>query len=147
MTTSTSICPNDNDYILRLIPQRKPFRMVDQLVGVDGETAYTSLAIGNDNYFVEGGVMSTCGLIEHIAQSASAMAGHKALQAGAQEPPQGILAEVKHFLCHRQPRAGETLSTQVTKGVEVAGVAIVTGETRVGDELIAQINMKIYIPQ
>jgi len=137
---------NDID-IARLIPQRSPFQMVDRLLEVDGTTARTRFAVGANNYFLqEDKTMAWAGVMEHIAQSASAMAGYIAITAGAEEPPQGILAEVKRFLCHRQPVQGDVLTTEVTKGVEVNGVAIIYGKTFVDEELVAETQMKIFIP-
>jgi predicted hotdog family 3-hydroxylacyl-ACP dehydratase len=133
--------------IYRLIPQRKPFIMVDRLLKVDGDKALTRLAIGSDNYFAMNGLFCVTGLIEHIAQSASAMAGYKAIMAGAEIPPIAMLAAVKHFICYRQPCIGDILVTEVSKGVEVNGVTIVTGKTCIENETIAEISMKIYIPQ
>jgi len=133
--------------IERLIPQRKPFMMVDRLLEYEEGSAVTAFAVGRDNYFVADGELAIVALVENMAQSASAMAGYKALLEGAEEPPQGILAEVKKFQCHRQPRIGETLTTQVKKGVEVNGVAIVYAKTHVGDELVAETQMKIYVPK
>lgn len=133
--------------IFRLIPQRKPFLMVDRLLRVDGDNAFTQFSIGSDNYFVTDGIFPVTGLIEHLAQSASALAGYKAIMAGAENPPIGMLAEVKHFICHRLPSLGDILITEVSKGVEVNGVTIVTGNTHVENEMIAEINMKIYIPE
>jgi 3-hydroxymyristoyl/3-hydroxydecanoyl-(acyl carrier protein) dehydratase len=133
--------------IYRLIPQRKPFIMVDRLLRVDGDNAFTRFVIGSDNYFVMNGVFSVTGLIEHIAQSASAMAGYKAIMAGVENPPVAMLASIKHFICYRQPCIGDILVTEVSKGVEVNGVTIVTGNTCIDNEKIAEISMKIYIPQ
>lgn len=139
-------CMNTYIPITRLLPQRKPFLMVNRLLKAEGDKALTQFTIGSDNYFVMDDIISVTGLIEHIAQSASAMAGYKAIQAGVDNPPMGMLAEVKHFICHRQPHVGDILLTEVTKGVEVNGVSIITGNTRVDNEIIAEISMKIYIP-
>ena len=132
--------------IKKLIPQRDPIMMVDQLMDMDGDKAETSLVVTSDNYFMEAdGMLAEVGLIEHIAQSASAFAGYKALLDGATEPPLGYIGEVKNFHCHRRPLVGETLRTTITMGAEVAGITILTGETRVNDELIADTSMKIFI--
>ncbi len=71
----------DNKYIKRLIPQRDPIIMVDKPLDVNDDAAVTTLTVRNDNYFIdEDGLLSESGLIEHIAQSASAFAGHFAVQ-------------------------------------------------------------------
>lgn len=134
------------DDIKRYIPQRKPVMMVDKLLAANDEGGTTRLTIGMDNFFM--GLddrFSEFGLIEHIAQSASAIAGYRAISAGGSEAPVGFIAEVKHFNCYHLPEAGDTLVTTVTFGIEVAGITIVSGETHIGEELVADAKMKIYI--
>ena len=139
MTDSTQYPPID-----RLIPQRAPILMVDRLLEAQDDTARTCLTIRPDNFFLdEDGCLDETGLIEHIAQSASALAGHKAVEAGATTPPVGYIGEVKKFSLHRLPRVGETLRTTVRFGMEVGGVTLLSAETRSGEELIATTQMKI----
>ena len=134
--------------IKSLIPQREPILLVDALVGVEGDMARTQLTVRRDNSFVgDDGMLAEPGLIEHIAQSASAFAGYKAMEAGASEPPVGYIGEVKKFRCFRCPRVGEELQTTVTFGPEVGGVSLLTGETCVGEETLACTQMKIYVAE
>jgi len=139
-----------------LIPQRFPMMMVSTFEATGEESAATTLTIAKDNYFLlPGGDMSETGLIEHIAQSASALAGYKALQAanGASAPdgqnveaaPVGLIGEVKHFTCHRRARQGETVSTTVEFTFTFGSASLLKGESRVGDELIAEADMKIFL--
>lgn len=132
----------------RLIPQRDPIRMVDRLVEEDGGTATVALSVRPDNYFMEDdGAMAEPGLIEHIAQSALALAGYRALASGAPAPPVGYIGEVRKFRCYRRPRVGEELRTSVVWGDTVGDIALVSGESRVGDERVAEVGMKISIPK
>ena len=132
--------------ITKLIPQREPIRMVDRLTSVDGDVALTTLTVRQDNYFIdEEGLFAEPGLIEHIAQSASAFAGYRAMEAGATTPPIGYIGEVKKFHCYRRPCVGDELSTKIIMGAEVDGVTIVSGETSVGNEIVADTQMKIFI--
>ena len=132
--------------ITRLLPQREPILMVDELVHAEEDQAETSFEIRADNYFIEKDRLAEVGLIEHIAQSASALAGYKAITAGATEPPVGLIGEVKRFHCYRCPRVGETLRTTIRMGAEVAGVTLLSGETRVQEEVVADTQMKIFVP-
>lgn len=132
--------------IKKLIPQRSPIMMVDELLEVHDDVARCSLTIREDNFFLElDGAIAEPGVIEHIAQSASAFAGYSAIQAGATEPPVGYIGEVKRFRLNRRPRKGETLVTTITMGPTVGGVTIITGETVSGEETIATTQMKIYV--
>ena len=130
--------------IKKLIPQRDPIMMVDALVSVDGDVCETELAVRDNNFFIEEDqVLSEPGLIEHIAQSASAFAGYRCVLKG--EPaPVGYIGEVKKFHCYRRPAIGDVLKTTVTMGAEVNGITIITGVTNVDGEVVADTQMKIF---
>ena len=129
--------------ITRLIPQREPILMVDRLERVEGDSAGTLFLIRDDNFFLEGKRLAEVGIVEHIAQSASALFGYKALQVGISEPEVRYIGEVKKFRCCRCPVVGETLSTTIKVEMEVEGITLVRGEVRIGDELIAETQMKL----
>lgn len=132
--------------IKELLPQRAPILMVDELQDVNGEEAQTSFTVRPGNFFLdEEGRLEAGGLIEHIAQSASAFAGYRARLAGATEPPVGYIGEVKNFRCHHRPQAGDELHTTVWLGPEVEGVMLLSGETRAGERIVAETQMKIFI--
>lgn len=133
--------------IRQLIPQRSPIVMVDKLLWVRGDEAMCQLTVREDNYFLEAdGRMAEVGLIEHIAQSASAFAGYRAMEnSNATEPPVGYIGEVKHFHVSHRPTVGDTLQTTITMGPEVQGVTIIQGRTLCGDKLAAETQMKIFI--
>ena len=157
MTTSSSICPHKykGAEILRLIPQRNPFIMVDEFEAnepptsresLTGASCATSLYIRLDNYFVlRNGELSESGLIEHIAQSASALAGHVAIAQGAAHPPVGMIAELKHFNCLRRPHAGEEITTLVTMGFSFGAMTLAHGISSIGDVIICEVDLKIFI--
>ena len=130
--------------IKKLIPQRDPIMMVDALVSVDGDVCETELAVRDNNFFIEDDqLLSEPGLIEHIAQSASAFAGYRCVLKG--EPaPVGYIGEVKKFHCYRRPAIGDVLKTTVTMGAEVNGITIITGVTNVNGEVVADTQMKIF---
>lgn len=133
--------------IERLIPQRSPILMVDELLWIDGDKAQTTFTVKPDCIFMgDDGLIEESGLIEHIAQSASAVAGYVALQSGASEPPIGYIGEVKRFSCLRRPKEGDKLCTLITLGPTVNGVTLITGETFCdGSDVITRTLMKIYV--
>lgn len=149
----------DNLTIMQLIPQREPILMVDELLRVDGEQASTCFTVSSQNIFLDDeGNLEESGIIEHIAQSASAFAGYKAIMAGAAEPPVGYIGEVKKFRCYHRPKVGNCLRTFITLGVEVNGVTLLTAKTYAAKDkevrinpdrslLVAETSMKIYIKQ
>lgn len=132
--------------IKELLPQRAPILMVDKLLEVNGEEAQTSFTIHSGNFFLnEEGLLEASGLIEHIAQSASAFAGYMVRLTGAAEPPMGYIGEVKNFQCHHRPQVGDELHTTIRLGPEVEGVMLLSGETHIGEKIVAETLMKIYL--
>jgi len=130
--------------IERLIPQRYPFMMVEGFEPLTDDSAQSWLSVDRNNYFiVAGGELSESGIIEHQAQSVSALAGYKA--AGADTPPVGIIGEVKHFECLRRPHIGEQLQTTVQMGMTFGNVTMARCETTAGGETIARINLKVFM--
>lgn len=128
-----------------LIPQRAPILMVDNLLEVAPRRIVTELTIKADNYFVENGALAETGLLEHIAQTASALAGYLASIQGATCPPVGYIAEIKEFLCASCPRVGDVLQTTIVLENEVGNISVISGETHVQGKTIATTQMKIYI--
>lgn len=144
--------------LYRLIPQRNPVVMIDEFEQVGANAARTVLNCRSDNLFIlNDGTMAETGLIEHIAQSCSALAGFQALcqasqatagdEAPAAEaaPPIGLIGEVKHFVCHRRPRFGERVDTRVSFDLTFGQTTLATGKSYVGKALIAETKLKIFM--
>ena len=132
------------DGIKELIPQRFPIMMVDTFYGATDTEADTGLTVADDNLFCSGGFFLEPGLVEHIAQSASAFAGYKA-KVRNEPTPIGFIGEVKKFRINFLPRSGDKLRTHIRIISEVLGVSLLTAETMVGEEIAAQCQMKIFI--
>lgn len=137
----------NNSYdINRLIPQRDPIKMIDSLIDANEVMAITTLLITSNNYFVSTeGIMAEAGLIEHIAQSASAQAGFLAISEGRKKTPVGYIAEIRDFKCYRYPLVGEELRTTISVDDIIGNITCISGKTRTDKELIAETKMKIYI--
>ena len=122
--------------------------MVDEIEASDGTHAVTALTVLKENYFMlPDGTMSETGVIEHIAQSCSALMGCQALEQQTANPPVGLIGEVKRFECQRRPCAGEKIETSIEFGFVFGNVTIATGESHVGEELIAKAQLKIFMQQ
>ena len=104
------------------------------------------LCVRQDNFFIDSDkLMAEPGLIEHIAQSASAFAGYRAIAAGATEPPVGYIGEVKNFHLYSRPKIGDVITTTITMGPEVEGITIIRGTSTVNGVTVADTSMKIFI--
>lgn len=126
------------------IPQRDPIIMVDTLYGATDDEADTGLTITDDNLFCSEGIFGEPGLVEHIAQSASAFAGYKASVKDG-PAPLGFIGEVKKFRIHFLPHSGDELRTHIRIISEVLGISLITAETTVNGKVAAQCQMKIFI--
>lgn len=129
--------------IKKLIPQRYPFMMVSEFESGDDTHAITRLTIAKDNYFMlHDGTMATTGLIEHMAQSCSALAGSNA---NSEKAPIGMIVEVKNFHCERRPKAEETLETSISFNFSFGNMTLAHCDCNVGEEKIAEVDLKIFV--
>ena len=127
-----------------LIPQRPPVVMIDAVTESDDHAIGTAMTITNDNIFVRGSYLEEAGLIEHIAQTAAALAGYEtAIQ--HLPPKQGYIGEVKNFECHAVPGVGDTIYTWMEVVARMEGVTLVQAKTLLGEQRIAGCQMKIFI--
>lgn len=132
--------------ITRLIPQRAPILLVDSLLRATDEEAETCYTVPANSFFLDDeGLLAETGLLEHIAQSASALAGWRAWQAGDGEPPLGFIGEVKKFRCYLRPAPGSELHTTVRLTAEAGNVWLMEGETRAGSCVLAETQLKVAI--
>ena len=130
--------------ISMLIPQREPFLMLDAFFKGSDTEAYTGLTVKIDNLFCVDGQLTETGLIEHMAQSASALAGYKAYRI-QKAPPIGFIGEIKKFRVFRLPEVNERLKTYVQVISEVLQIQLISVEIKSADEIIATCQMKIFI--
>lgn len=132
------------DEIKNLIPQREPILMVDTLFDADETSCETALTIQEGNMFCENEFFTEPGLIEHIAQSASAFAGHTAKKNG-KPAPIGFIGEVKKFKLAKLPHVGDKLHTSIKIISEINNISLLSAETKVNGILIDNCQMKIFI--
>ena len=135
----------EGEGIKELIPQRDPIMMVDAFYTADEMCCDTGLLIKEDNIFCENGELLEPGLIEHIAQSASAFAGYKEKLKNSENPPVGYIGEIKKFKLVRRPKAGERVLTHIQTVSEIMNVSLIKTEAKVNDEVVASCQMKIFI--
>lgn len=134
------------EHIFQLIPQRPPIVMVDVVYSADETCAETGLTVHEDNIFVRDGRFREPGMIEHIAQSAAAFAGYGSFARG-EEPKLGYIGEIKDCNLFALPSIGEELRTTIRLVTEVAGIRLISAETKVNDEIVAACLMKIFLKE
>ena len=136
----------EGEQIYSLIPQRAPMVMIDAFFEGSDTEAHTGLTVRDDNLFCVNGLFTEPGLIENIAQSASALAGYKAYRQH-KTAPVGYIGEVKKFRIFRLPATGEQLKTSVLILSEVMKISLVAAEIKSGGETIATCQMKIFVEE
>ncbi|MBO5217388.1 MAG: hydroxymyristoyl-ACP dehydratase [Alistipes sp.] len=130
--------------ILELIPQRAPIVMVDEFLGIEDNRSKSRLVVREQNIFVNDGLFSECGLIEHIAQSAAARVGW-IFRSKGEAVPLGYIGSVNDFVLNRLPRVGEEIYTEVEIVQEVFSITLIKATCKVDNEQIASCKMKIFL--
>lgn len=130
--------------ILELLPQRRPFVMIDSLLYCDMAVTRTSLEVRDDNIFNDGGHLSTAGICENIAQTCAARLGYLSLSSG-QPVRLGFIGAISNMQMSRTPRTGEVLVTEINVLQEVFNITLVHAIVRSGDEIIAETDLKIAL--
>ena len=130
--------------ILELLPQRRPFVMVDSLIYCDSIITRTLLEIRADNIFNDGGHFSTAGICENIAQTCAARIGYLSLSSGL--PVRlGFIGAISNMQVYRTPVTGERVLTEIKVLQEVFNITLVHAVMRCGDEVIAETDLKIAL--
>ena len=132
--------------IFQLIPQRPPIVMVDVVWSATEDSSETGLTILEDNIFVRNGLFREPGLIEHIAQSAAAFAGYGTFVRG-EEPKLGYIGEIKECNFYSLPPVGSELKTTLRLIAEVKGISLISAQTSVNGQPIADCQMKIFLKE
>ena len=132
--------------VISLIPQRPPMVMVDALLSYTATTGAAGLTIAADNLFVQNGQLQEAGVVEHIAQSIALHKGYY-YYLQHQHAPMGYIGSIKRMNIYVLPEVGATLTTELSIIQEFMGVTLVKVRTTVGEELIAEGEMKTVIAE
>lgn len=135
---------SSGDAVLELIPQRVPMVMVDQFFGIDGRDSFSGLTVTEENLFCCNGMLSEEGVIEHFAQSAAARIGFLFVQ-NSEPVPVGFIGAVSKFTIYTYPCVGSELWTVVSIIQEVGNITLAGVKSWIGEELIAEGELKIYL--
>ena len=130
--------------ILELIPQRKPFLLVDELIDFDQDSSVTTFKVPEDGILVRNGRLSEAGLLENIAQSCAARIGY-INKINNKDILQGVIGSVKDFKVEFQPEAGSVLTTRIEVLNEVFGITLVNARSECSSRTAASCQMKISL--
>ena len=138
--------PNLDD----IMPHRPPMRMLEEVFPAGEGRAGGRMCVGADNPFLrEDGLLERAAFPEIMAQCFAAAAGAKAKtarEAGSLAPSEGYLAALRHIVVHEDVKKGDTLDIAVEVVAELSGVTVVAATVHCGATLLAEGELKIYIP-
>jgi predicted hotdog family 3-hydroxylacyl-ACP dehydratase len=128
--------------ITQLIPQREPFVMVDELLFADDSFARSRFVVKPGNPLVDGGRLTSGGLLENIAQTVAAGAGYTALKENQPVSP-GHIVSVNRFVIGRLPALDDELLTEITIRTRIPDIIVISGRVTCNAVEIATCEMKI----
>lgn len=129
--------------IIKYIPQRHPFVMVDTVLQADSKVSKTAFEIKEDNLFVVNGLFTEPGLVENMAQTAAAGTGYRYQQKG-EVVPVGFIGAIKNLKIYELPKTGDVLHTAITILHTVLSVHVVEAAVYVGEKKVAGCELKIF---
>jgi predicted hotdog family 3-hydroxylacyl-ACP dehydratase len=130
--------------VLRYLPHRPPFVMIDGIEAVDAQHARSHFAILPHNVLVVDGRFTESGLVENMAQTAGAATGLMA-QASGDAPSLGYIGALKDLKVFALPAVGQTLVTEVTFVHQVMQALIVSGAVYCEGQTLATCELKIFL--
>ncbi len=134
------------EYTLALIPQKPPFVMIDALLLSDEKRTVSRFKIPEVNIFVKEGLFMEPGLVENIAQTAAARAGHEAASRNIPAAV-GYIAAIKNLEIFSLPAVNDELETEIIIENQVFQVTVLKGVARCRGTILAVCEMKIFLTQ
>jgi len=131
--------------IEELIPQRKPFIMLDALTHFDEVITCTRFQVPADNIFVEDNKFTESGIIENIAQTCATRMGYLNKYLKSESVKIGFIGSIKDLVINELPKVGDELKTTVEVVNVVFDITLVKAKVEIGEKLIASCEMKISI--
>jgi predicted hotdog family 3-hydroxylacyl-ACP dehydratase len=127
-----------------LLPQKYPFKMIDNLVFAGVGNYHSNFTIRQDNIMVDGNEFTEGGLIENMAQTAAAGSGFVSTQQGLPVPV-GYIGAVKNVLIHARPTVDQQLETRLSLKHNVGQASIMQGEIFCEGAVIASGELTIFV--
>ncbi|MEO8067001.1 MAG: hypothetical protein ABI599_04835 [Flavobacteriales bacterium] len=118
--------------------------MVHELVSATPDELLSRFDVLATDVFAEDGVLLEGGVIENVAQTAALGMGYSSALEGV-PPPVGFIGAVSKLSIARLPLVGETLHTTVRVTHRLEQVQVLHGVVRVGDEQLAEMEMKVFL--
>jgi radical SAM protein with 4Fe4S-binding SPASM domain len=128
----------------KLIPQKYPMRVIDNLIRVADRSAEFNVTISNDMLFVrEDGTVDEVVYPEMIAQASAALSGFKDLGV-TDKTVNGFFLGAKKFEIFSRARIGDTLNISIFKYARLGDFGIIRGTISLGTDIIARGEIKVW---
>ncbi len=134
----------DPGFVNNLIPQKKPFVMVDKLFYFSEDKIVSGLTITNDSLFSKNSVFEAAGLIENMAQTIALHTGYS-YYLKKETAPAGYIGAIKKIEIAKLPGIGEELVTTVVILHDIMGVTMVSASIESKNTVIATGEMKTVL--
>jgi radical SAM protein with 4Fe4S-binding SPASM domain len=127
-----------------IIPQRKPMRIIDQLVEVGDRSGEVSVTVSEEMPFVGAdGIIDGIAYFEMMAQSVAAMNGFKRL-GRSRSPLEGFLVGANDLEVLELARVGETLNIHLYKETRFGQFGVLRGVVSRDGAVLARGEVKIW---
>ena len=134
----------DKVFVESLIPQKKPFIMVDKLIFFSEEKVVSGLTVSEENIFSENNTFTAPGVMEHMAQTVALYTGYQYFLKNLPAPI-GYIGAIKKVEIFQLPKMSDELVTSVKILHEIMGVTLVQIDTICDGTIIAKSEMKTVI--
>ncbi len=128
-----------------LIPHRRPMRMVDRLLEINGKNGVVETMITAECPLVStDGWLDDVALSELLAQAYAAVKGYCDL---IEEKPvkQGFLVGIKNVERFMSVKSGDSLMINISTLAELGDFAVAAGEIWRADKLLAKGEIKVWV--
>ncbi|PJJ07513.1 hypothetical protein CLU83_0687 [Flavobacterium sp. 1] len=144
MTMADSNPLGDKDFVETLIPQKKPFVMVDTLYFYSENELVAGFTIHNDAVFLKDNSFVESGIIEHMAQSVALHTGYQFYLRNEQAPT-GYIGSINKLQIKGLPKLHDEIRTTVSIIQEFGGVTLVDIVSKLNNVEIANGQMKTVL--
>jgi predicted hotdog family 3-hydroxylacyl-ACP dehydratase len=127
-----------------LVPHRRPLRLIDEILTVDGHCATTAAVVTPDWPSFSAGTVSALLMIELVAQTAAVVGGYKALTAPSPTKVRmGMLVAIKqaHFEVDTLP-VGARLVTRATTHALLENFKEIKGSVTIDDQIVCEMTLQ-----
>lgn len=130
--------------VTALLPQKKPFVMVDTLLAYTEESIKASYTVKASDVFVYNDYFLEAGIIEHMAQTVALHTGYQFFLRN-EIAPTGYIGSISEVKVEKMAKVGDQLTTEVNILQEFMGITLVSALTALNGKVIASGKMKTVL--